>query len=330
MPIDMILPWQKNLWESLLQRKKQHRLPHALLFSGSDGIGKKKLAEHFANYLLCNSPNETSACGHCQSCLLQSAKTHPDFMQIELEENAQFIKIDQIREAVSFVNGTTMLNGYRVIIINPASALNVYACNALLKTLEEPTPNTLFILICHQRLRLPATISSRCQVVTFPQPDRKTSLDWLQAEVDESHIEKITFALDLAQGAPMLARDFLKNGTVQLRQDLYDGLIQLSTRQVDPLQLAEKWENQDIKILFNLLFTWLRDLLRFKLTDSRVHLINPDYYTAISQLAIKLTKENLLQYCDVVQKNYIYILKSLNINRPLLLKEIFIRWVKLC
>lgn len=330
MQTEVILPWQKMIWASLLQRKKQNRLPHALLFTGSDGIGKKELAHHFANYLLCGVPTEEGACGHCQSCCLQRAKTHPDFMQIELEENAQFIKIDQIRDVVSFVNSTVMLNGYRVILINPASAMNVYASNALLKTLEEPTPNTLIMLICNQRLRLPPTISSRCQVIAFQKPDQDISLAWLASEIKDSDMETVLFGLNLADGAPIQARDFLLNDTIVLRHDLYNGLVQLNAQQLDPLKFAEKWEDKDIRMVFNLLLVWLRDLLRFKLTASKAYLINSDYYAAISQLSKKFAQDNLIDYCDVVQKIYAYVLNSFNINRPLLLKEVFIRWMKLC
>lgn len=330
MQIESILPWQKEIWEALLERKQQNRLPHALLFSGADGVGKNELAQHFANYLLCDSPKIDAACGECRSCCLQRAKTHPDFMRIELEENAQLIKIDQIREVVSFVNGTALLNGNRVIVIYPASAMNIFAANALLKTLEEPTANTFLILICNQSLRLPATISSRCQKIIFPKPERQMALAWLQSQTSENKLEELAFGLDLANGSPLQARDYLMNDAIALRRDLYDGLVQLSVQQADPLQFAAKWDDKDVKMLLNLLLVWLRDLLRFKIAESEVKLINSDYHAAISKLTNKFSSESLLQYCDTVQKTYAQVLGSLNMNRQLLLKEIFIRWVKLC
>src|SRR6185312_1535313 len=145
-----LLPWQTPIWQSLLQRQARHCLPHALVFSGVDGMGKKEFARFFASYLLCMTPTTMGPCGQCRSCHLQQAQSHPDLLWVEPEENSQIIKIDQVREVVDFVNGTAMLGGYRVIVISPASAMNMYAANALLKTLEEPTANTLFMLICNQ------------------------------------------------------------------------------------------------------------------------------------------------------------------------------------
>src|SRR5579872_1556857 len=253
MQTETLLPWQKTIWESLLVRKNQDRLPHALLFSGVDGVGKKELAQKFANYLLCHSPQKNGACTQCRACHLQQAKSHPDFMYVMPEEKAQFIKIDQIREVVSFVNSTAMLNGYRVIVIHPADAMNIYAANALLKTLEEPTPNTLLILICHQGLRLPATITSRCQKINFSIPDREMALAWLHSEVSNTSAETLSLALNLSEGAPLQARNFLMNDMLALRRDLYDGLIQLSAKTADPLQFAAKWQDKDVKMILNLL-----------------------------------------------------------------------------
>ena len=330
MQTETIFPWLKTIWQSLLLRKSQNRLPHALLFSGADGVGKKELAQSFANYLLCDSPKEDGACGNCKACRLQHAASHPDFIRVTPEEGAQLIKIDQIREIVSFVNSTSMLNGYRVILINPATAMNIYAANALLKTLEEPTANTLLILICNQSLRLPATVSSRCQKISFLKPDRGTALEWLHAKINDRDIKELSFALDLADGAPLQAHNFLINDTITLRRDLYDGLVQLSLQQADPLQFAAKWEDQDIKMTLSLLLVWVQDILRYKLTGSQSQLINADYDSAIAKLTNKITQLSLLQYTDSIQKIYAQLLNSLNMNRQLLLKEVFIKWVKLC
>ena len=329
MQAEKLLPWQSMLWQSVVNRKKQDRLPHALLFTGVDGIGKKEFARHLANYLLCNSPENEVACGHCKACRLLLAGSHPDYMQISPEEGAQQIKIDQIRETVHFVNETALLGGYRVIVIEPAAAMNVNAANALLKTLEEPTPDTLLILICRHGSNLPATIASRCQKMIFLKPERETALKWL-ATTSADDASAQTEALSLAGGAPLLARDYLINGTVSLRRDLYDALVGLGLHQGDPLQVAMTWEEKDIRLLFTLLLVWTRDLLRYKLTGSCDQLINLDYDASIRKLAEKIEQNNLLEYVDMLQKMYAQVSASLNMNRQLMLKEIFIRWVKLC
>jgi len=293
-------------------------------------VGKKIFARDFASYILCYAPQNHHACGNCRACHLQQAHSHPDFTRIEPEEGGQFIKIDQIREAMNVIHSTAVVSEYRVILIVPASAMNTQSANALLKTLEEPPPHTLFMLICDQSLRLPATITSRCQKIVFPIPDREMALTWLQSQVSHQDKETLSLALNIAEGAPLQARDFLMNDTMTLRQDLYEGLVKMRARQMDPLLFSTQWEEKNIKILLHFLLIWLQDLLRFQLTQSQAHLTNSDYYTAIHTLAGKLARENLLQYYDTIQKSYAHISSAMNMNRSLLLKEIFIRWVQLC
>ncbi len=327
---ETIFPLQKKIWESLLKRHDENHLPHALLFSGMDGLGKKQFAHAFATFLLCNTPQKNNPCGQCKSCHLQKAQSHPDFMHVTPEEDAQFIKIDQIREVVGFVNGTALLGGYRVIVIDPASAMNTQAANALLKTLEEPTAKTLFMLIANQNMRLPATITSRCQKIVFPKPERDIALTWLRSNVQSDNVDMLPLLLNLTEGAPLKVRDFLTNDTCSFRKNLYDGLVQLNTKQKNPLQFAETWEDKDVKMILNLLLIWIRDLLRCKLTASQAEIINTDYQSAIVKIVSKMAPENILHYLDWVQKTYADILNSLNVNRQLLLKETFIRWVRLC
>src|SRR5690349_8252481 len=125
-------------WDLLMRAFQHHRLPHAVLLIGKSGIGKKYFAEQFAQHVLCN---KHTACGECKSCRLIQADTHPDLIRIGPEESGQMIKIDQIRALIDIANTTSLLGGYRIILIHPASAMNHASANALLKTLEEPTPN---------------------------------------------------------------------------------------------------------------------------------------------------------------------------------------------
>ncbi len=229
---ETISPWQiySTQWQLLWQCHKNNRLPHALLFVGQSGIGKKLFAHALASSILCSKPNEHGKpCDECHACHLVRAQSHPDIMIIEPEQPGQAIKIDQIREVVHFVNETAMQGGYRVIIINPATAMNINAANALLKTLEEPTAKTVLILLSDQSLRLPATILSRCQKIIFQKPTKELSED------------------------------------TKLRDELSQHLDALSQNKMDPLQLAVHWQEIDLILFFNLFLNWLKDVLRAKL-----------------------------------------------------------------
>lgn len=324
-----ILPWQAKQWSLLWEAKKKNRLPHALLFAGAMGLGKMQFAEEFSAVLLCESPvAEENACGTCHACRLVRAKSHPDLILVVPDEMGQIIKIDQVRSVVSVSNETVMQGGCRVIIINPAHAMNQYAANALLKTLEEATPKTLFILISEQNLRLPLTIKSRCQKIVFQKPTRQVALAWLRSKLASSEID-LELLLDIAEGAPLQVLTLVKKNVLNLRQDIYHGLSELSQGKADPLQLAVQWQEHDIVVLFNLVLNLLRDLLRLQLTQQKTDLVNYDYQTVFLNLIKKLSQKNLLQYLILVQERYANILNLQNLNRQLLLEELLIHWTRL-
>ncbi len=328
-----ILPWQQSIWEQLWRRKQASRLPHALLFSGIEGVGKRYFAEQFANAILCVAPKQIGSCGTCRACHLLQARSHPDLLCVEPEEAGQMIKIDQIRQVVHFVSETPLFGGYRVIIIEPAAAMNMNAVNALLKTLEEPTPNTILILISNQSLRLPATIVSRCQKIIFSKPVEAVALSWLKNDLPEADAKLL---LKISYGAPLKAKQIFtseqqgEDKILALRQDLYQGLVQLSQQQSSPLHLAAQWQEKNLVLLLNFLQTWLKDLLRFHLTGDTAGLINDDYHAVFVKLNQKIRREKLLHYLDYFQNVYAKIIRSLNLNKQLVLEELFIRWMQLC
>lgn len=197
------------------------RLPHALLLTGQAGIGKLALAESFAARLLCESPIEQSACGECESCHWFSQGNHPDYRRVvpdadgtEAEgvaattddgggKRSERIRIEQIRALEDFFHVGTHRSGYRVCLLSPAEAMNVFAANSLLKILEEPSPSTCFILISNSPDGLLPTIRSRCQRLAVSRPDRAKAIDWLLSKGHgKDEAEEL---LDLAAGAPLLA-----------------------------------------------------------------------------------------------------------------------------
>jgi len=187
--INPIYPWQEGAWQQL--HRLRARLPHAILFHGPEGIGKTAFAERFAQSLLCeaSAPNG-HACGQCASCGWFAQYSHPDFRRVRpeaLDEGeggegddasdasdgkkaaksakapSKDIKIDQIRALSDFMNISTHRQGMRVIVLYPAEALNGASANAILKTLEEPPPQTMFLLVSNSLDRLLPTILSRCR-----------------------------------------------------------------------------------------------------------------------------------------------------------------------
>lgn len=207
------------LWKRLQEQRA--RLPHALLFVGQTGIGKLSLATQFAAGLLCEAPLDSGcACGNCAACNWLGQGNHPDFRRLrptaddeasgdegdkgersDATRVSREITIDQVRALDDFMHVGTHRRGLRVILIEPAEAMNRTTANALLKTLEEPGPGTVFLLVSDAPDRLLPTIRSRCQVVAVAKPANDLALRWLA----ERGIDQPDHWLALAGGAPCLA-----------------------------------------------------------------------------------------------------------------------------
>jgi DNA polymerase-3 subunit delta' len=243
------------------------RLPHALLFVGPRGVGKRMLAEKLATLLLCESLGKSSIqvnrpCGECAACRWMKSATHPDFRLVtsdsekETEEVAEetetktktksnekakkpaasSIGIDQIRALEDFVFTGSHRNARRIILITEAEAMTIPAANSLLKILEEPPSSVYFILISNNQKKLLPTLRSRSRVVPFSRPDDQTTARWLeQAGLDA----QATRYLDLAGGAPLRVMQWKNDGQLAAIDALIDSL---ASAPADPLVLATRWE----------------------------------------------------------------------------------------
>lgn len=231
------LPWQQDKWKILSGLYRTGRLPHALLFAGPEGVGKRQFASSFAGFMLCEAKTP-SACGQCRSCMQIAAGHHPNILHLKRETDEKTgkqkrdISIAAVRALDEHFSLTSHYGQAKIVVIDPADALNASSANALLKTIEEPPRNAFLILISEQPQTLPATLRSRCQAVRFPCPERMHSLDWLGRGKDAEA------ALHAAYGAPLKAKALLESSLPQL-QAWRDGLHKLAAGQADPLQWAQ-------------------------------------------------------------------------------------------
>ena len=242
-----IIDLHAEVWAQLDSRRA--KLPHALLLSGQRGIGKFDLARCFAESLLCEEPTaKNEACGSCPACGWLAQGNHPDFRLVQPDALAadddeasetggkkkpsQQITIDQVRALDDFLHVGTHRHGARVVLVNPAEAMNRSTANSLLKSLEEPIASTLFILVSSEPERLLPTIRSRCQAIVVPQPDRARGAEWLR----QAGVGDVEHWLALAGGSPLLAVEL---GSSEERV-LLDALIAELARggRLDPLSAA--------------------------------------------------------------------------------------------
>jgi len=153
--------------ERLRSKLREARFPHALIFSGPEGVGKRTCALMLAKALNCVESGPDDFCDACSQCRKITSGVHPDVLMIGLEEDAAEIKIPQIRELLVTLGLRALEGSQKVFIIDPADAMNISAANALLKGLEEPPEDSHFILLSSSPQALPVTVRSRCQTYSF-------------------------------------------------------------------------------------------------------------------------------------------------------------------
>jgi DNA polymerase-3 subunit delta' len=229
------------------------RLPHALLFAGPPGVGKRELAEALAARLLCEAPRGAyeTACGECPSCLMMANGQHPDYRVLQPEADSEVeggegvadgdkkkasrqIRIQQIRELEDFFHVGGHRGGARVCLIDPAEAMNPIVANSLLKILEEPSSSFYFIMISHRWRNLLPTLLSRSRRVMFGHPPVEESQRWLA----EQKLDHTARWLPFFGHAPLALADAARSGRLKALETLVADL----QRPGDPLALAVRWE----------------------------------------------------------------------------------------
>jgi DNA polymerase III subunit delta' len=274
------LPWHRELLQRFLQDRA--RLPHAVLVTGRAGIGKAIFARSLAAAVLCETPRDGLACGTCPSCHWFSQGNHPDYREIVPEaaeeddeetegapraEKAKsvVIKIDQVRAVADFVSLSTHRAGHRVLVLHPAEAMQPAAANALLKTLEEPPPATLIVLVSAQPGRLLPTIRSRCRHLPLPTPTTAQALAWLR----EAGIAQAESTLAAAGGAPLLAQALAEPEEAELRRRVLQELARPSG--ADALAFAPAVDRARVERFLYWMQTWVQDLVRMRLAGEARH-----------------------------------------------------------
>ena len=315
-------PWLEPFWDRLMASHRQNRLPHALLLTGQPGMGKAVFATELARLLLCERPVAGAApCRECHNCTLFAAGNNPDFFRLNPIEDSKVIRIDQIRELSESLSLTSHGNGYKVAILEPADVLNINAANSLLKTLEEPSDNTVLVLVSAHPARLPATIRSRCQVVCLQAPDRDMTTRWLATQYAGPSPEVY---LALANGAPLQALQLAQANALEARHQHFRALLGIHAGHDDPLTVAQDWaKDEDLKGLC-WMQEWLMDMLRIRLTGHTRGIHSIDLLDGLSVLAEQLDSKVLFGLLDRI--NRMRKLADGTLNRQLMMDDILLAW----
>lgn len=320
-----LYPWQQSQWQNLQQSRRQGRLPHAILLTGPQGLGKQEFALYFAQSLLCehNGP-EGEPCGQCRACLLYQAGNHPDLALVSPLEGKKNIGVDQVREIGHYLALKAQYSGHRVVVLFPAETMNVNSANSLLKTLEEPASGTVLVLVTHRPAQLPATIRSRCQEIRFGSVAPELGAEWLKARGNTVDSELL---LALADGAPLKAARFADDNMIQTRLEWFQALEALAKQGVDPIEIAAKQAKSSPGSSVYWLYAWSVDMVRLKSCQQPPQLANRDIQSRLLNLAERVSLKNLMLWQERVQAA----LREVegNFNATLIMEGLLIQWQKM-
>ena len=298
----------KNIWGQdrqigiLVHALKAETLAHAYLFTGIPGIGKTTTAYALAKALHCNvTPYDF--CNACISCKKIDQGIHPDLVVIEPEGDS--IKINQIRKMQEQVSYTSYEGHHKIVLIDTAERMNIQSANCLLKTLEEPPPHTVLILLTSVPYQLPSTVRSRCHRVMF-QPLPEASIeDVLKQQCGEENGEMIALIASLAGGSLGSALRWTENGLLQERKEMLETLSLLHTCSPTTLFKCAELLGEDKELVrekLTMVTRWLRDLLLLKATFQENHLINKDLISEARAAASHVSWFNLFEQAQVIHE----------------------------
>ncbi|HMU67527.1 MAG TPA: DNA polymerase III subunit delta' [Cellvibrionaceae bacterium] len=305
-----VLPWLQPIWQQLTQMMQLNRLPAGLLLTAAEGVGAAEFARAFARILLCEAPREMNSCGVCAGCLLLANHNHPDIFILSPEEDSKVIKIAQIRALNEFIANTAQQSGRKVVVIDPADAMNINAANALLKNLEEPIGQTYFILVSVNPSRLLATIKSRCTRIALPTPLWAEGLAWL----NQQGIEAAEAKLASAHGAPLRVVKWQQEGYFDQCAALAGHLEQYLTARQPLSYIAKPIAQLGVALVLDQCMAWVHSAL--------VQPFKPQTL-AVASLA-ELDEKDLLRLYESLQQKKRLLLAGVNLNAQLVVEELLV------
>ena len=334
-----IAPWLEPIWDSI----DLAAFPNAVLIHGQSGIGKFEFSIELAKALLCEASQGAKPCNHCEACRWFDSANHPDFIALVPETHRKLlphgdfdsdsespkkskasqadsegeatekkekksISNEDARSAIEGLSIGSHRGGNRVILVYPLEMLRSDSANTLLKSLEEPPKNTIFILLADRLDRVLPTIRSRCRLLSAPRPDRISGLNWLRNQLDEIAGLKISDAdiesiYDEQGGAPYAVLDSLiarhnkdekDELTIAIQASRY--LLQAMSQgaRINWLDAADKTQKARYSVLLATMQRWVSDL------QSCAQMGSPRYYpkheAAIKTLAQQARLPKLLRY----------------------------------
>ncbi|RBP48411.1 hypothetical protein [Arenicella xantha] len=325
-----IHPWNQEIWQNLTLEPE--RANHALLFNGDRGLGKQDLAFALAHFVLTDT--------HSQSESLFAAGSHPDLHvvmpEIAVQEDllGQFAKrylethsgkpkrtisIEQIRRLTNSMSTFPHIGSHRVVLIMNAETMNRNASNALLKSLEEPPANTLFVVVSDEVSKLVSTVRSRCSLVNFRPPDRASARAWLEHQ-QRIPVSDLDTYLSMSNNHPLQAIELFEGGYLESLKAVFSDVNSLWMRRAEVTTVAKSWQQLGALKVLEILQKLATDLVRTRLSDDPGTLFFPVQQSWVAASSAKLSKTNLLELID--ELNYAKRMLATTVDELLVLETL--------
>jgi DNA polymerase III subunit delta' len=300
------------------------RLSHGILIHEDPGAGGLELARWITQRVNCTSqPAPSTAgdtrprapCGECQSCRWIAASQHPDVTQLSPEGESKQILIQAVRDLAADLALTAHTRGYKVAIIAPADAMNPFAANALLKTLEEPPRRTLVLLVTSQPSRLIATLRSRCSKLRLAAPERAAAAAYLEAARGPGPWAE---ALAATGAGPFALLDADPTELANLRADTVKTMQDIGGGNLQPPAVADRWARGDLATRLVCLESWVTERILESGPKRDV--------THLSGAGLPLNICRLFEFSDAIRD--MRRLAHTSINKTMAVEALLWRWAR--
>lgn len=314
--------------EFLQNSVRKNRISHAYLFSGPEGVGKKLAAIGFAKLINCAEGEDNWNC-ECVPCAKTEKGLNPDVMLFEYQ-GEKTIKVDNIRKDIErLIHLAPYENPYKVFIIDGAQRMNSNAQNAFLKTLEEPPPNSVIILITTLADLLMPTIRSRCQSVVFQPLENRQVKEFLEREKPDCGNPELISRIS----GGSISRALNTNEEYLRKRAEYIGCV-MAVNGEKPLTLFDSVEKiqknvkgggpEELKTVFDIFSTWLRDSVTLKTSGEKEKIVNTDLFEQLSEYSRKRDVSELLGKFSALEETMMRIAEN-NANVEVSLENLLLR-----
>ena len=332
-----IHPWNQDIWQHLTLEPE--RSNHALLFNGDAGLGKRDIALALAHFVLTDT--------HSQSETLFNAGSHPDLHVLmpesEIQDNLlgsfarryteqhsgkakKTITIDQVRRLSGSLDTHPHISTHRLILIFYAETMNRSAANALLKSLEEPPANTLFLIVSDELSKLAKTIRSRCSLVSFRQPEFSSAKAWLEHDGTLPNSDIDTY-LSMSNNQPLEAIRLFEEDYLGALKSVFTDVNNLWMRKAEVTQVAKNWHDLGSSKSVDILQKLATDLLRCSLTESPKSVFFPVQQSWVSSVSAKFSNAKITALHD--ELNYAKRMLATTVDELLVLETLSNKFSKL-